>query len=71
MNQDKFISIIFFIYAGIAIFKPELIARFQTWANKKILGAQFKASKRTLRYYRGIGIIFATLATLLVFGVIN
>jgi len=71
MSQQYTVATIFIIYAAVAIFQPDLLARYQKWANQKILGAKFEAGARTLTFYRFMGFIFAIFALLLLFGVIK
>ena len=67
MGEKLIVSIIFVIYGAVAIAKPDWIARFQVWTNKKILGAKFVPSKRTIVFYRAIGFIFIVFAALTLF----
>lgn len=71
MSQEYLVATVFILYAVVAIIRPDVIARFQSWVNKTILGAEFKASQRTLQYYRAMGLIFAGLSILIMFDIIN
>jgi len=61
MEDRGIVLFIFVVYGLVAAFRPEWMARFQTWTNMKILGAKFVPSKRTLNWYRGMGILFLVL----------
>ncbi len=56
--EQLVVSIIFLLWGGIAVLMPEKILQFRTWTTKKIYGADFKPSKRTVQIERFLGIVF-------------
>lgn len=70
-TENLIVSAIFFLYAALAILKPDWLVKWQIWMNKKILGATFTPSQRTYQVYRGMGVLFACIAVLIIFGVLK
>jgi hypothetical protein len=58
MTEKYFVLLIFLAYGLVAFFRPEWIAKMQIWTNKKIFGAKFEPSQRTLKFYQAMGVLF-------------
>lgn len=69
MAERVFVGMFFLGYGLLAMLRPDLIAKFQKWTQKTILGAKFEAGERTLKIYRVMGLLFVGMAILIVFGV--
>lgn len=69
--EKYLVGAMFLGYGAVAVVRPDLMAKYQTWVNKKILGAKFEASERTLKFYRGVGLLFLGFSGLVLFGVIE
>ncbi len=70
-SETIVVASIFILYAFVAGVKPDWLVRWQVWSNKKVLGAKFVPSKKTYKVYRAMGILFAGMAVLVMFGVIE
>lgn len=51
-------SLIFIIWGGLSILKPELVLKFRAWLAKKIYAADYKFSQKTITIQRFFGILF-------------
>ena len=64
-------AVIFILFGGLSLIRPNLLLRFQIWTQKVIMNAQYIPSRRTYFVVRVMGVIFLILGILALLGILN
>lgn len=58
MEERVFVGVLFVVLGGIQAIAPEKYFEFQKMIGKKIMGISYKASPKTFRIYKMLGVFF-------------
>ena len=53
-----FLGILFMIFGGVSIVRPDISFKFRAWMGQKLWGMEIKASKVTYQRYKILGVFY-------------
>ena len=59
--EQYIVGLIFLVFGGMNVVRPDLMVRFQVWTQRVIMGAQYVPSERTYKVNRIFGVVFVLL----------
>ncbi len=66
MNEKNLvIGVLFLIWGGVSLLRPEIIIKFRQLIAKKIFGVKYETSARTLVVQRIMGLLFIAVALII------
>lgn len=69
--EQYIVGFILLVFGGLNLARPDYMVRFQVWAQRAVMGAQFIPSERTYKVNRLFGAFFVFLGLLVITGAIR
>lgn len=66
--EQVIVGLIFLVFGGLNVVRPDLMLRFQVWSQRIIMGAQYIPSERTYTVIRMFGVFFVLAGFLVITG---